>query len=172
MATNQKRWVRNLNGASEQFIFMALFQAGATQAIKRGELLEFTGDTNTAFVPINSDFSMDSNIAIANEEIKDGDRAGYYEVIVPRPGDVFEFDLAAAAATAYGTPMYFSSSEVVTASAGSNIIGRAVGQSHYPLKQGHLTDDIGGDAGTTIRSISTVEMVILEANSLWSLWQA
>jgi hypothetical protein len=171
MASNNQRWVRNLNGATEPFIFLALFQAGATEAIKRGELLEFTGDTNTAFVPIDSDFSMNSNIAIANEEIKSGDRAGYYEVIVPRPGDVFEFDLAVAAATAYGAAMYFSSSEAMAAS-GSNVIGRSVGQTHYPLKQGHLTDDAAGDSGTTIGSISKVQMVILEAASLWSLWQS
>jgi hypothetical protein len=171
MATNQQRWVRNLYGATEPFIYLALFQAGATQAIKRGEILEFTGATNTAFVPIDSDFAMDSNVAIANEEIKSGDRAGYYEVIVPRPGDVFEFDLAAAAATAYGAALYFSSSEAFAAS-GTNIIGRAVGQEHYPQKQGHLTDDAAGDSGTTIKSISKVRMVFLDAVSLASLWQS
>ncbi len=151
MATNTTRWLRNLDGATEPFVYLALFQAGATQAIKRGELLEFTGDTNTAFVPLDSDFGMVSNIAIANEEIKSGDRAGYYEVIVPRPGDVFEFELDTAAATAYGTALYFDDSETVSAS-GTEPLGYAVGQSHYPDKQGHLADDASGDAGTTIAS--------------------
>lgn len=172
MASNQQRWVRNLYGAKGPLIWLALFQAGATAAIKRGEILEFTGDTNTAFVPIDSDFAMNSNVAIANEEIVSGDRAGYYEVIVPRPGDVFEFDLAAAGATAYGTALYFSSSEAVTITAGTNIIARSVGQEHYPLKQGHLTKDAAGDSGTTIRSVSKVQMVFLDAVSLASLWQS
>jgi predicted RecA/RadA family phage recombinase len=171
MATNKLRWIRNLYGATAPLIMRGKFQAGDTQAIKRGEILEFTGDTNTAWVPIDSDFAMDSNVCIANEEIKAGDRAGYYEVIVPRPGDVFEFDLAAAGATAVGTALYYSSSEAVTVSAGSNIIGYAVGQEHYPQKQGHLADDASGDAGTTIKSISVVRMVFTRAASLWSLFQ-
>lgn len=171
MATNQQRWVRNLYGATEPLVMLGKFQAGATQAIKRGEILEFTGDSNTAWVPIDSDFSADSNIAIANEEIKDGDRAGYYEIIVPRPGDVFEFDLASASAIAVGASLYYSSSEALAAS-GNNAIAGAVGQEHYPQKQGHLADDAGGDAGTTIKSTSHVRCVFLAAASVWSLWQA
>lgn len=173
MATNQVRWVRNLNGATEPLVMLALFQAGATQAIKRGELLEFTGATNTAFVPLDSDYDMSSaaDVAIANEEIADGDRAGYYEVIVPRPGDVFEYDLAAAGATEVGTALYYSDSETVTVTAGTNIIGHAVGTEHYPDKQGHLSVDGSGDAGTTIRSTSKVRMSIEVSNSYYSRLQ-
>lgn len=171
MAKNSLRWVGNLNGAKEPLIILGKFAAGASQAVKRGELLEFTGNSNTEWVPMDSDFAMNSNVAIANEEIKSGDRAGYYEVIVPRPGDIFEFDLAASGATAYGTALYWSSSEVVTVSAGSNILGNAVGQEHYPQKQGHLSDESSGDAGTTIRSIAQVRMTIEEANSVYSLLQ-
>ncbi len=168
MATNKVRWVRNMNGAPEKMVRLALFQAGVTQAIKRGEILELTGNGNTAYVPIDSDFAMDGNIAIANEEIKSGDRAGYYEVIVPRPGDIFEYDLAAASAIVENTPLYFSSSEAVTVTAGSNILGWSVGQEHYPQKQGHLSDDAAGDAGTTINSTAQVRMTFHEAASLWS----
>jgi len=167
MATNKTRWLRNLDGASEPLTMLHLFQAGATQAIKAGEILELTGDTNTAWVPIDSDFAMNGNIAVAAEEIKAGDRAGYYNIIVPRPGDVFEFPLATAAATAIGTALYFSDSETVTNS-GTNALGYAVGTSHYPLKQGHLADDAGGDAGTTIKSYAYVEMVFALTASFYA----
>lgn len=173
MATNNfARWVRNIYGAPEPFIFLALFQDGNTQAIKAGEILELTGDGSTAFVPIDSDFLMLGHIAVANEEIKDGDRAGYYEVIVPRPGDEFEFTLAAASALAVGTRLYFSSSEKVTASAGAFALGHAIGQTHYPQKQGHLTDDAAGDAGVTIRSTPTCLMTFAESASYLKRIQA
>lgn len=168
MATNQVRWVRNLFGAPEPLVMLGSFQAGATQAIKQGEILEFTGDSNTDWVPIDSDFAMDGNIAVANEEIVSGDRAGYYEIIVPRPGDVFEFELAAAGATTFGTYLFYSSSEKVTATAGTNVLGVAVGQANYPDKQGHLTKDIGGDAGTTVRSQTHVQMTFNESASLFA----
>lgn len=169
MATNHHaRWVGNLNGLPRPMIYRALFQAGGTQAIKAGEILEFTGNSNLAFVPIDSDFDMSGgDIAIANEEIKSGDRAGYYEVIVPRPGDIFEFELSSAADTAFGSELYYNSSEKV-ATSGTNVLGIAVGQEHYPQKQGHLSDDAAGDAGTTIKDTSHIRMTICERNSYFS----
>lgn len=171
MATNKLRWVRNLFGADGPEILYGNFAAGASVPIKRGELLELTGNTNTEWVPMDSDFNMAANVAIANEEIKSGDRAGYYEIIVPRPGDVFEYALAAAGATAVGTALYWSSSEVVTVSAGSNILGHAIGQANYPLKQGHLADDGSGDSGTTLRSQSYVQMTVRAACSYYAALQ-
>lgn len=168
MATNQARWVRNLNGAPEPLVMLGLFQAGATQAIKRGELLELTGDGNTAWVPMDSDFAMDSNVAIANEEIKDGDRAGYYEIIVPRPGDVFEFELDAADDLSLGTALYWSDSETATDTAGSYVLGRVAGTDHYPQKQEHLADGGVADMGTTLRSQSRVHMAIRQVASYYS----
>lgn len=167
MATNNVRWVRNLFGASEPLVMLGLFQAGSTAAIKRGELLEKTGATNTAWVPIDSDFAMSGNIAIANEEIKAGDRAGYYGIIVPRYGDVFEYALAAASAIAVGAAVYYSSSEAVAAS-GTNILGYAVGQEHYPSKQGHLADDASGDAGSTVKSTSYARITITRTASYFA----
>ncbi len=172
MATNNVRWIENIeSGAPEPLIRLGLFQAGSTQAIKRGELLELTGDGNTAFVPLDSDFQMDGHIAIANEEIKDGDRAGYYEIIIPRPGDVFEFALAAASALVAGTALYYSSSEAVTASAGANVLGWAVGFENYPQKQRHLTDDAAGDSGTTIANTSYARMTIARCASYFTKLQ-
>ena len=170
MPENAQRWIRNLNGAPGPLIMKGLFQAGATQAIKRGEMLELTADTNTRWTPTDSDLALNSNLAIANEEIKAGDRAGYYEIIVPRPGDVFEFDLAVAAATVVGAALYWSSS-VAFAASGNNIVGNAFGQEHYPRLQGHLSDDASGDSGETIKTLSVVRMVFEEANSYYSLFQ-
>lgn len=172
MATNRTVWIENINaGVQSPFIMLGKFKVGSSQAIARGEILELTGDANTTWVPIDSDFVMDSNIAVANEEIKTGDRAGYYEIIIPRPGDVFKFLLAAAGATAVGTALYFSDSETVTVSAGTTIMGRSRGQDNYPLKQGHTSDDASIDNGTTIRSVSTVQMVFTETASYYSAIQ-
>jgi len=167
MATNQpSRWVRNLNGAKEPLVILGLFQAGATQAIKAGELLELTGAGST-WVPLDSDFDMSAGvIAIANQEIKAGDLAGYYEIIVPRPDDVFSYDLAAAGNSAIGTALYFSSSEAVTVTAGTNILGHIAGVSNYPKQL--PAEHGGGDAGTTIRTVSVAEMTIVRANSFLS----
>ena len=171
MAKNQACFVRNLQGAPEPLIVLGLFQAGATQAIKRGELIELTGDTNTAWVPLDSDFAMAGNVAIAMEEIKSGDLAGYYPIMVPRPGDVFEFALATADATAVGTALYFSDSETVTVTTGTNIIGHLVGQEHYPQSQRHLSDGAIGDAGTTVRNTSYARMTITKAASYYAALQ-
>ena len=168
MATNRVRWIRNTDGATAPLIMLGLFQAGVTAAVKRGEILELTADTNTRWTPMNSDFAGAANVAVANEEIKSGDRAGYYEIIVPRPGDIFEFALAAAGATALGASLYWSDSETLIVS-GSNVLGYAVGQEHYPQKQGHLTDDASGDSGETIRSISVVRMHFEAASSYLAL---
>lgn len=174
MASNHPaRWVGNLNGATAPLVRRGLFQAGATKAIKVGELLELTADTNTRYTPMDSDYDMGaaSNVAIAAEEIKSGDRAGMYHVIIPRDGDIFEFDLAAAGANAEGTALYWSDSETVTITAGTNIIGHVVGQEHYPDYQGHLSDDASMDRGETIRSVSTVRMTIELSNSRYALLQ-
>ena len=168
MATvNMSRWVGNLDGAKEPLIIKGLFQAGATAAIEAGELLEFTGDTNTAWVPLDSDFDMDSNVAIAAESIKSGDLAGYYQIYCPRPGDMWEFDLATAAGTAYGTALTYSSSDVVT-TGGTYPIGYAVGQQHYPQYQNHMSDGEPSDSGTSIRTQATVIMTIKAACSIYS----
>ena len=166
MATNQARWIRNLFGAPKPLVMLGLFQAGVTAAVNRGELLELTADGNTKWIPMNSDFAGSANVAIANEEIKSGDRAGYYEIIVPRPGDLFEFDLDTANNPALATALYYSSSEVVSES-GSNILAYVAGQDHYPDKQGHLSDDASGDAGATLRNTAAVHLTFKEAVSYW-----
>jgi predicted RecA/RadA family phage recombinase len=147
---------------------------GTGTAIEKGEMLELTGNTNTEYVPMDSDYDMGdgtSCMAFAWEDIASGDRAGYYKICVPRPGDVFSMPLAAAGATAVGTALYWSSSKAVTVTTGTNIIGNAVGQDHYPQFQGHLTKDAGPDMGTTIKSQSSVLFTVQPSNSLWGIFQ-
>ena len=166
MASNRAVWVGNMYGCTKPFIMLGKFETG--QAIKRGEILELTADSSSSWVPLDSNFAMSADIAVANEEVFSGDRMGFYEIMVPRPGDVFEFDIATAAATALGTALYYSSSEQVTASASGTVLGYAAGQEHYPLKQGHLTDDAGPDRGESLRTSSKVRMTFKESGSYWA----
>lgn len=169
MATNRQVWIDNLCGASEPLVMLGLFQDGSTQAIKRGEILELTGDGNTAWVPIDSDFAGAANVAVAACEIKAGDRAGFYPITVPRPGDRFEFALDTANNPSLGTDVYYSDSETVSES-GNNALAYVSGQKHYPDEQGHLSDDASGDAGTTIRSTSRIIVSFKEAASFFALF--
>lgn len=168
MATNQTRWVGNLNGIPEPCVRPGLFQDGNTQAIKMGELLELSGGV---WIPLDADQSMAGVIAIANEEIKDGDRAGYYEIIIPRPGDLFEYDLDSAGNDGVGTDLFWISSEEVTVTTGSNILGNIAGYEHYPNKMPHLADGDIGNPGTTIKTSSKVVMTITAAASYYAVLQ-
>ena len=70
MAANKSPYIGNLiSGAEKPLVAPGLFQAGDTQAIKAGEILEFTGDTNSKWVPLDSDADITVGIAIAAEEI-------------------------------------------------------------------------------------------------------
>lgn len=170
MASNKTTFIKNLlTGDTKPLIMLGLFQAGSTQAVKRGEILELSGGN---WIPLDADQSMAGVIAVANEEIKAGDLAGYYEIIIPRPGDVFEYELAAAGATAVGTNLFYSTSQKVTVSTGNNQLGEAVGQENYPDKQGHLSDGEVGDRGVTVRSQSYVRMTFVKAASYYAVLEA
>jgi hypothetical protein len=123
--------------------------------------------SNTNFIPVTADLNLSNSLAIVNEEIKSGDRAGYYEILVPRHGDVFEFALDTAAATAVGTALNCGATDPTQsfATGGSNPTAYACGQSHYPLKQGHLADDASPDAGTTIHTANKVRCCFELASS-------
>lgn len=161
--------------------FKARFNAGATTAIKRGELLEFTGTGNTIWVPIDSDFDMSAalgsggKVCVAQKENKSGDLAGYYEAWMPRPGDLFLFNLLStdSQAPAYGTALYYNSSEQLSSTAGTNIVGHVAQDDHYPELQGNASDDASPDMGTTIKSVrgGLVLATIEESNSVYSAWQ-
>lgn len=154
---NQIRWVKNLNGDRAPATTKGLFQAGATQAILAGEILQLSGGN---WVPMASDNVYARDVAIAQCEIKSGDLAGYYPIIVPRPGDVFEFALAAAGNPSLGTALYYSTSQVLTETAGTNVLARAADDSLYPEYQGHASDDASPDMGTTLRNVARVRVTI------------
>lgn len=124
-------------------------QAGTTQAIANGQLLELSSGN---FIPLTTDKSMTATVAVAHDPVKAGDLAGYYKHVVPRPGDVFEADLLStdSQAPVAGTALYVSSDGVLTTTAGTNIIGYVVGHDGYPQLQGHKSDDASHDRGTTI----------------------
>jgi len=168
----QMSYVGNMNhdpdGAKGPLIRRGLFTTGT--AIVKGELIERTASTQTVWVPLDSDYDYAASsptdpIAFAWEDIAAGDRSGYYKIAVPRDGDMWSMPLAAAGATAEGTALYFSSSQVVTVTAGTYIIGNACGQDHYPSYQGHLTKDAGPDMGVAIKSQSHVIFTMQLSNS-------
>lgn len=165
-ATNKFTWKRNLNGASGPLRVRGKFQAGATQAIKQGEILELS---STNWIPLDADQAMAGIIAVADVEIRSGYRAGFYNLIVPRDGDVFEYALAAASNPALGASLYWSDSQTVTVTAGTNVLGYVVGDAHLP-EQGLYPPD--PDGGTTIKTISSVLMVFKKAVSYYAALQA
>jgi predicted RecA/RadA family phage recombinase len=166
MASNQARFIRNIGGAAAPFMMLGNFAAGSSVAIKQGELLELTGGGSTQWVPMDSNYAMSANVAIAAEEIKSGDLAGYYWIYVPRRDDIWEYDLDTANNTAVGTALYWSSSEAVTETAGGgNVLGYVCGQDHYPLHQNHASAGVPTDMGTTIKSSAQLQLVIREACS-------
>jgi hypothetical protein len=155
-------WRRNLLGASEPFKFPLKFDSGANQAVKMGEIL----DTSGSFVaPLASDKAMAGIIAVAACEIRNGDFAGYRMAIIPRPGDVFEYALSAAAAPAVAASLYWSDSQTVKTS-GSNILADVLDESMIPI-QGFQSVNPSFDAGTTLRTVSKVLLVFKAATSYW-----
>lgn len=174
MATNQARFVKSLFGPhiTEPLIVPGNFAAGTSVPVKRGEILELTGNTNTEWVPMDSDYNMAANVAIAAEEIKAGDPTGYYKIIVPRPGDVFEFELDAADDLALGTALYWSSSEKVTDTAGTNIIGNVAGWTHYAsIYPNNHAESGAATKGVTIGTQLKVHLTFQPSNSYYSAIQ-
>jgi len=144
MAVNKYPWVRNIHGANEPLIIMGKVQAGSTQEIKRGEICVFN-ETSGNFVPADAAADSQYTMAIANEEQKAADSARYMEFIAIREGDVFEFELAAAAQVAYGDGYEISNSQKLASDPDGNVIAYVVGRQNYP------------EEGTTLLSVSYAE---------------
>ena len=166
-ASSHWRWMRNVLGASEPYIIQGRFAAGASQAIKDGQLIELV---SSDWTPLAGDRDLSAGVcAIAATKIESGDRAGYYPIIVPMPGDIFRFQLDASEGIAVGTALYpyGTVGEQVTNTSGTNILGAVVDDAHYP-EQGHLSVDGSPDAGTTLRVQAHVGMSIQASNSYYS----
>jgi hypothetical protein len=168
-ASSHWRFVRNvISGSVEPLKVLGHFQAGGTQAIKDGQIIELSGGN---WIPLAGDRDLSAGVgAIAATKIEDGDRAGYYPILVPRPGDLWRFQLDASDDLALGTALYpyGTVGEQVTDTAGTNVIGNVAGDAHYP-EQGHLSVDGSPDAGTTLRYQSDVIMSFQASNSYYSL---
>lgn len=167
MATNKTAYIGNIFGAPGPWKVKGKFQAGATQAIKRGEILELSSGN---FVPLTSDKAMAATVAIADCEIRSGDLAGYHDIIVPRPGDVFEFTNGAADNPGIGTSLYLTGSQTLTSTAGTNVIAVSFDEGPVPT-QGFQSVNPSFDVGTTVRSQGTVRCIVKASCSYYAAIQ-
>ena len=136
-ASNKDPYVYSLGGGLPH-TFKGLVQAGATAAIKVGEILTWN-ETTGYFIPVNAVADHRYWLAIAKEEQKAAGRgeliaARYIEMYALHPDDIFEFALAAAAAIAIGDPytLTASDSQKLTAGVGAFAVAISVGNENYP----------------------------------------
>ena len=159
----------SLLNPSLKALYMPGFVAAAT-SFSMGDMLELTGNTNTEWVAMDADdTAFAAQVGVAGEEVKSADKIGYYRIIVPRPGDIFEYPCVSSSLS-IGDALYWSTAQKVTGSAGSNIIARVVGFGHYPYPQYHLADGGVDDKGTTVPSITNVELTFVHGFSYYSLF--
>lgn len=169
----QVRWIENLNDPTlvGPMYYADKFQAGATQEIAGGdlggEILERTADTNTRWVPADSDHdaTAGAGLAISCDPVTSGDLAGVRRIIVPRPGDVFEADYDEADAIEPETALYWVSSTKLKKTAGTNIIAYSVRGPNAPALQKRLSQGQLGDSTETYRSTNRVRFVFRAACS-------
>lgn len=167
-------WIENLENPLKTgpTIVLGLFGAGATTAITLHTLLERTNTGNTIWVPIDSDHDASTTkLAIAGQAITSGDPAGFYPIIVPVAGDVFECDLAAASALAPETALYYSSATAATVTAGTNIFGYTVPGPNHPAQQKRNSQGQLGDSGVTFQSTNRARFVFRSSYSAYTLYQ-
>ena len=166
MAVNLQPYAKEVNGRSAWVLNLPV-AAGSSQTIKRGEICEIS---SSVWTPITGDDAFTAELAVAFHEIKATSLAGYYPFIIPRPGDLFEFQLAAAAAAARGANLFYSTSQVL-ATSGSNTFGDVVDHAGVPRQQGN--NDVGdpADRGSTIASASFVLMTFKASTSYYAALQ-
>jgi len=158
---------KSLSGGREPLRLLVLFAAGATTTVERGEILELSGGV---FLPLNADQAMAGIIAIADHTITSAHLGGYYPVIIPRPGDVFDYDLATAGNPVRGASLYWVSSTTI-AEAGTNVLGEVYDHSGYPQQQGNADVGDGAGRGTTIVDAKRISMTFLRAVSYYAVLQ-
>lgn len=156
MAVNLSPWIKNLGGADRPLLFPGKVQAGATAAIKRGEICTYD-ETSGYFIPANAVADRMYSLAIANEEQKADGLARYMEFIALRPEDVFEFVLDAAAQVELGDGLELtaSDSQKLTRDVDGDAVAFYVGIDNYPM------------TGTTLLNRSYAQVVF---NPIYSYW--
>src|SRR4030042_6719506 len=108
MAAVNKDPYQYTKGGGQPHTFLGLVQAGATQAIKVGEICTWD-ETTGYFIPVDAVADHRYPLVIAKEEQKAAGRgeltkARYIEFYSLHPDDVFEFALAASGPIAVGDP--------------------------------------------------------------------
>jgi len=162
-AVNKDPFVRSTRKDGLPSVFKGLVQAGATAAIKVGEICTFN-ETTGYFIPVNAVADHRYPLAIAKEEQKASGRAEltairFIEFYSLDPADQFEFPLAAAQALALGDPFTLtaSDSQKLTAAAGAFAVAICVDDGHYPQEEDY----------TPIRSRSYAVVSFNPAASYW-----
>lgn len=159
---NRYTFVKNLKGGAPLRMLLKT-QAGATQAIKQGEICKLSGGN---MVPLGADEAMAAIIAICDQEVRAGDLAGYRWFIVPTEHDVFEYTLDAADNPARGAALYYGGdSQTVTTTVGTNVLGNVFDHAGFPDVQGSMANGDILDRGTTIGDVTTVHMTFKKAAS-------
>jgi len=150
MAVNKNPWRYNIFGAQPFYHFFPA-AAGSSQAIKMGEICVMAnGDTDIA--PMAAVDENVNAIVIPVEEQKSTDVERFIKCIVPKYGDVFEFDLDTATQVQFGTELKWSDSQTLTASSGTDTIAVVCDLNpHQPA------------SGATQPTVSTVRVTFLQA---------
>lgn len=161
MAVNAIRWVRNVLTGKGPVRKKVRFASGASAPVKKGEICAIAANVAA---PLAADQAMSGTIVISDCEIISGDLAGFRPAIVPMLGDEFEIELAAPGASVLGTALYYSTSQKLTITAGTNIIAYIVGDGNMP-EQGFQSRTPSYDAGTTIETISRALVAIKQSCS-------
>jgi len=148
-AVNLAVWHHNIGGATEPYLIKGLVQAASTQAIKQGELCTWNNTTGY-WTPADAAADTLYNLAFAAEEINtiNTPAARYSTFIVPRPEDVFEIELLAAASIALEANYEptGTDSQTATLDADGEAVFCSVGDSNYPNAEKY--------GGTSITSVS------------------
>lgn len=141
MAVNRDPFCYSSNKDGKPEKFKGLVQAGATQAIKVGEICTWD-ETTGYFVPVDAVADHRYNLAISAEEQKATGRAEltgerYIDFYSLNPNDVFEFQIDAARSLALGDPFTLtaSDSQKLTYGAGAFAVALSVSDDHYPQEE-------------------------------------
>ena len=126
-ARNKPPAHRIYNRSGSPLLLHLPVQAGATQAIKKGEICKLRDPSDLSTYPIIPATTDDTGFVplIANEEQKATDAARVMQFILPTPDVAFEFALNTATAVKMGDKIAIHDSQTVKV-ASSNAVGAAV----------------------------------------------
>ena len=161
MPANMEPFFRSFSKDGVETVFPGKVRAGATQAIKKGEICCFN-KTAGYWVPVSAVADAAYPLAIAKVEQKSTDLERYMEFYGLHPEDEFEFPMDASRALALGDTFTLtaSDSQTLTYSAAGFPVAVCVHDGNYP------------EAGISIRNQSHVVVRFLENVSWWGYTQS